>query len=74
MLQQTVDGFETRDVGSIADPVTEWAAMAHGDDANSGGAGGGQPSGRIFDGDRRLRHEPEPLERQLVGSGPVYLP
>ena len=46
-----------------------WPPMADGDRANARGAGRRQPARRIFEGDRRLGHEPEPFERKLIGVG-----
>ena len=51
MLEQPVDGFESRDVERIANPVTEGMAMADGDHAEARCARRGHAGRRILDCD-----------------------
>ena len=68
MLQQPLDRFEARDVGGVADPFAERAAMADGDGADAGGAGGRQPRRANLRGPpSTCADEPEPFERKLIG-------
>src|SRR5262249_38655215 len=58
-----------RDIGRIADPITELAAMSDGDNPEARCACRRQPGRAILDGYGRPGREPQALERELIGFG-----
>ena len=69
MLKDAGDRLESREVGALADPGAELAAVADGQGRDARGPGGREPGGRVFDRDGLGGRDAQPPQGQEIASG-----